>query len=91
MADSVPQVDDNHDKAHEVMSEQDAIQRGKDLAEQNNAIERNREEEDRDRGHTPKEGNVPENNKDNNKNTGNTEPGDLQETRNTKKSSSKRK
>ena len=81
MADT--QVPDNHDKAHEVMTEQDAVERGKALAEQNAAAEQKRFDEQQDeaaRGVLPNEGNVPENNKDNGQDTG-PNRGDLSDTR----------
>lgn len=76
-------VDDNHDKAHEVMTEDDAVERGQALAEQNNAAEEKRRKEleaEADEGIKPVEGNVPENNKDNGEDTG-PNRGDLSNTR----------
>lgn len=93
MADSVPTVPDNHDKAHEVMNEQDAIERGKALADQNNAKEEVRREElatEAEAGVKPEEGHVPENNKDNGKSTG-PNRGDLSDVRSKSDTSSKKK
>lgn len=86
MADT--QVPDNHDKAHEVMNETDAVERGQALAEQNNAAEQKRREEleaEADKGVKPAEGDVPENNEDNGKDSG-PNRGDLSDTRSTSNS-----
>lgn len=87
------QVPDNHDKAHEVMTEQDAVERGKALAEQNNAAEQKRREEleaQADEGLKPVEGHVPENNKDNGQDTG-PNRGDLSDVRSKSDTSNKKK
>ena len=76
------QVPDNHDKAHEVMTEADAVERGKKLAEVNREAEVKRQEElnaQAEKGVKPAEGNVPENNEDNGKDSG-PNKGDLSDT-----------
>lgn len=78
------QVPDNHDKAHEVMTEDDAVKRGQQLAEANNETEQARREEletENDKGLKPVEGNVPENNEDNGNKVGGDNAGDIQDTR----------
>lgn len=76
-------VADNHDKAHEVMTEDDAVKRGQALAEVNAAKDQERQDEldnQAEAGVKPAEGNVPENNKDNGEDTG-PNRGDLSNTR----------
>lgn len=62
------QVPDNHDKAHESMTEQDAVERGKNLAALNHEAEQKKIEESRvdtGKGQTVEEGKTPENNESN--------------------------
>lgn len=62
MADQVP---DNHDRAHEVMTEGEAIERGQNLAQVNHEAEQARLQESRDEAARDRGGLPPENNFDN--------------------------